>query len=452
MLRNTDMIPTSNQLPFQRQQDIMAYVQRICSEYGLHGNVISFSSDTIPESDRNRDYIIAGVAAYLDGTQCPPEGTKPIDPERILREIQRSDKFFHPHIWAYDLSACADPMKATEALVEYCKTTEFLKHLYEQYSAPLPAVLRTSEISQLMDAWDALNHPDATPELQAKIQKEFKQFFDIERDEGKSDWMNYYRSDRHPDGRGAIARARGFLHRSEQIVDMDQLLEFNDDVHQLQMQEHEFRLFQDFMATLHPDVTYSVGKLEIVDNGIEKTSDGGSGPFGRSVSGEEYAVIRKEHFAQQGWDALAGLNMAYFEFRDVCYKAVDEPLVAAVYNKITLEYAKCDPITELMEHGPMHLAQISSTDFMNFVSLAKANGFRFYIDTDGIYAKPSLEHVNVIYNEEQTHLLQAIKARMIHDKVNHSHVVDRPALQARLSDIDTPGKAVSRNRHIPSRD
>ena len=66
-------------------------------------------------------------------------------------------------------------------------------------------------------------------------------------------------------------------------------------------------------------------------------------------------------------------------------------------------------------------------DFMNFVSLAKSSGLRFYIDNLGEYAISSLTTISVLYNEYQTEKMQGIMDRMVEDKVNNSHVIDSPA-------------------------
>ena len=150
-------------------------------------------------------------------------------------------------------------------------------------------------------------------------------------------------------------------------------------------------------------------------------------------------MIRKDRFAEEGFAALADLRPAYWEFRDVYYKAADEDLVAGVYNRIALSYAKCNPLMDLKERGELRLTKIPASDFMNFVSLAKANKLRFYIDNDGDFALPSLDHINVIYNAHQEEKLQGITERMVHDKVEYSHMLDIPpysALSAKLQSIE----------------
>lgn len=439
-MSNDIIQPHKDDLAFQNAS---AYVQDTCEEFGIYGSIIPYRSSTVPESDRNRDYIIASLSPSL------PEN---FNPEQQLRKQERSKKFFYPHIWVYDLNENSNQLRVNHQMTEYCQKARFLSQLYAAYNTPLPEVLRTSEVNQILDAWEAMHHASANQSLTQKGQKDLDAFFKRENDKGKRDWMQFFRSDRFPDNGGKLAKIKAFNNRHNQVVDKAQLELFNANTKSLTMQEHEYQIFHELMAKQHPEVTYSVGKMEVVDHGLMEMDDAENSPFGRSVSGEEYAVIRKERFANEGWDALAGLNMAYWEFRDVYFRDIDEPIIASVYNKITLEYAKCDSVTDLMTRGPMHLKQIPIDDFMNFVSLAKANKLRFYIDTEGIYSIPSLEYVNVIYNEQQTQLLEAITARMLHDKTSHSYLFDRESLQSRLAGIKHAKSSSSGVPHIPSRD
>ena len=416
------------------KDEATAYIESICARYGVYGTIISNYS-SVPESDLNRHFILASISPETLTLRPGDDGY--MSPADILRREQRSDKFFYPHIWAYDLSANDNQMQATEALTNYCHTADFIKELYAAYDTELPHVIRTSEVSMLIDAWDVLHSSKSPPELQAKVRQDLEDFFKREKNPAKKEWMEYFRSDRFPDGKSKLAKTKGFLNRKNQEVDKEQLLAFNGDIMKIEMQEHEYRLFRDLMAKDHPEITYSVGKKEVVDHGINLDLGGPDNPFGQSVTGEEYAVIRKQRFAEDGWEALKDLKMAYWEFRDVYFRDVDEPIIASVYNKITLEYARCNSLGEMLQNGPLHLAQITSTDFMNFVSLAKANHLRFFIDTEGLYATPSLKHVNVIFNESQSEKLAGIIDRMMDDKVAYSHIMDRPALQSLINNIQS---------------
>jgi len=401
-------------------------IRAICSEYGLYGSIVYYKPSSIPGSDRNRFYIVAGSAPELQ------KGTLPswVYPEDIIRRCERNNKLFYPKIWAFDLSENRNQMKATEELVEYLKKAEFIHTIYAEYGLPAPEKIRFSEVNQLIRAEESINNSKLPDRVRNKCQKDLDWFFRRERSRGlRRKWLDYFRSESFPDDKGLFSRLIGYLQRNNQITSKDLLIEVSENIHKLEMQEHEFKLFSKFISEVYPEVRYAAGDKDIVNHGGVGNSPDTQEALGRRVTGEEYAVIRKEHFADEGWSALEDLKQSYWEFRDVYYKACDEPLIAAAYNSITLQYAKCDPLSEIIE--PVQMADIPATDFMNFVSLAKANKLRFYIDNAGDFAKPSLENIHVIYGQHQSEKMQGILNRMVKDKVEYSHVLEcreRPAL------------------------
>lgn len=142
-------------------------------------------------------------------------------------------------------------------------------------------------------------------------------------------------------------------------------MEFNSDIKKLEMQEHEYKLWSDYLAKHYPEVTYVEGDKDVVNHGVDKPGDEPLKPFGRRITGEEFAVIRKERFAEEGWDCLADVKPSYWEFRDVYYKEADAALVAEAYHAVTLQYAKPDDLSTLMCNGPIEMMDISCSDLMN---------------------------------------------------------------------------------------
>lgn len=420
-------------------------VQDICRRYQIYGNVGYYTPSPIPGSDRNRVYIVAGLdPAIMDSKHFPS-----FRPDEIIRRTARNEKLFYPQIWAYDLSENVNDVQAQQAIVDYCHTAEFLVRLYDEYGAELPEKLRTSEIYPLIEYRSVLNDPDADPGVKARSRKALDTFFKREKSKSsiQKNWLNYYRSEQFPDNKGVFGRIMGFLNRKDNTMSVKRMLSVNGELHKLEMQEHEYKIFAALMKEKYPEVVFSVGQKDIVDHGLINSANK-KNPFGRPVTGEEFAVIRKDRFAAEGFNAIAGLRPSYWEFRDVYYKAIDEPLVAGVYNQITLSYAKCNTLMEMRERGDLQLEKIPVTDFMNFVSLAKANNLRFYIDNDGDFANPSLDVVNVIYNGHQAGLMGDIKLRMITDKVEHSHVLftKRPSLSSTIQSIEAKKQKAFKTR------
>lgn len=415
------------------KQRLAALIKRICSEYGIHGNVIYHAPSPIACSDeysRNRLYIIAGPDRAFE--EDPPP--KWIDPEQIIRRNSRNCKLFHPGAWAFDLSSGGE-MEAIDQLVEYAKRVEFLAVQYGQREMELPDKLRLAEVNKLITTYDwslwTADNPDAQKPYQMFIDRFFKQ--EKSQNPLRKSWMSYYRSEKFPDGKGPFAKLVCYFRRARPEVSMDQLRETNKSLCTLQMQEYEFQFFRKFMASCYPEVSYVVGDKEAVNHGLTPRSLQDKVAV-RNVTWEEYAAVRKERFAEEGYDALKGLNPSSWVFRDIHYRAVDAPIIASVYNMMTLQYAKCDPLETLKQFGELGMEDIPAANFMNFVSLAKANGLRFYIDTHGDYALPSFDVIHVVYNQGQADTMSGIMNRLLHDKVAYSHTMDaRPSLNKRIA-------------------
>lgn len=412
-------------------QQMRDTVQRICAEYGLYGNIYYREASRIPYSDKNRLYIIAGTDPAI-GKEPPPDR---FCPDVIIRRREQNEKLFYPDVWAYDLTAHSDQMKAAEELVEFCRHSEFLSTIYSEHGLPLPEKIRESEMRQIMVHRDASQNFDLTVPVMQKSREALNWFFRREKSTGfRRRWLDFFRSDKFPDDKGPIAKLKAYFRyrRKDPRVSLEQMMEFNSDIKKLEMQEHEYKLWSDYLAKHYPEVTYVEGDKDVVNHGVDKPGDEPLKPFGRRITGEEFAVIRKERFAEEGWDCLADVKPSYWEFRDVYYKEADAALVAEAYHAVTLQYAKPDDLSTLMCNGPIEMMDISCSDLMNFVSLSKANGLRFYFDLHDEFDTPSLDKIHVIYNRSQRDILDGITDRMISDKVTYSHLIDeadRPALQ-----------------------
>lgn len=421
-----------------------AVVQSVCREYGLYGNVVFYEPSPIADSSMNRMYVVAG----LDPSFARDPFPKLLRPDEMLRAIQRNDRLFYPRAWVMDLLDNKEEIAVIQSLTDYASKASFISGLYAQYGLPAPVALRESEVHQLIRFQDVLDSPVSTPAMKSKAKKDIDWFFRREKSKSKfrQNWLRYFRSEKFPDDKGPLAKIRGYLRREKSETSLHQLMDTNKDVSKLEMQEYEFKIFQKLIQERYPFVTYAVGDKSVVDHGINKATQRDDSPFGKCVTAEEYAVVRKERFAEEGWDCVANLKPAYWEFRDIFYKDCDEPLIASIYQHITLQYAKCDSLGDLKKLGPMRLQKVPVNDFMNFVSLAKANKMRFYIDTLGEYEKSSLDTVNVLYSECQQKKMDGVVQRMIDDKVTLSHVVDmpdHPSLNSKIYEIEEKNRQSS---------
>ena len=432
-------------------------IKDACAAYGLYGNVIYHAPSPFTRTDehnRNRMYIVAGPDPAF-GEDPPP---KWLDPEHIIRQNSRNNKLFYPGAWALELDTRTSELDILEQLMDYARRVEFLTYQYGQYGLPLPEKLRLSEVNHLISFYDNALWSGNDPKLQKKYQSTLDWFFKREKSHSalRRRWLSYYRSEKFPDGKGPFAKLRGYFRRNNPEVSMAQLLETNGDLRKLQMQEYEFRHFRDMIAQCYPEVSYAVGEREKIDHGLTPRAARHKTPVS-NVTWEEYAAVRKERFADEGYAALQHLNPNYWDFRDIYYRAVDAPLIASVFHMMTLQYAKPDSLETLSQYGPTAVQVIPASNFMNFVSLAKSNGLRFYIDVHGDYTVPSFDSIPVLYNTCQEDKLQGIVSRLIHDRVAFSHTLDaHPPLEnriehsAQLSQADTMQQTIS--RPLPDRD
>lgn len=423
-----------------------AIVQDICADYGLYGNVIYYEPSPFSDSSLNRMYVVAGFDPAL-GQDPPPRYFRP---DEVLQNIKRNEKLFYPAIWVLDLKETKDESTVTNYLVDYCEKAELVAGLYGEYGLGLPKVLRESEVFQLMNFRSGLDKFKDVPAMRKKYRKDLNWFFQREKSKGfRRRWLNYFRTEKFPDDKGAFAKILGYFRRNKCETSLKQLLNTNSDISKLEMQEYEFRIFQKLIQERYPFVTYAAGDKEVVDHGINHATRRDDSPFGKCVTQEEYAVICKDRFADEGWDCVANLKPAYWEFRDVYYRDCDKPLIASVYQHIALQYAKSDSLGDLRKFGPMRMQKVSARDFMNFVSLAKANKLRFYIDTLGEYETPSFDTINVLYNEYQQQKMDLVMGRMNQDKVKYSHAMPmpgRPSLTSQIHEIEEKS-CVNPSRH-----
>lgn len=389
-------------------------IRQICNEYGLYGNLFCYSPSKAAGANFARFYVIAGSSKELESEALP----KWLYPDELLRNQQENEKLFITNIWVYDMTGESTDVQAIESLVEYLQKVEFLRLIYTQYNAPFPKVLRFSEISQLYTfwQWSMTMNGDALK----KARNDLEWFFKREKSRGfRRSWLDYFRTDKFPDSGGPFARILGYIQRNNQVLPLKQLLAVNSNVKKLEMQNYEYKLFAERVKRLYPQLTYSVGKVDIVDHGEVGNAPETYAVLGKRVTAEEYARIRKECFAKEGWPALANLQPARWEFQDVYYKECDEALVFAAYYAVTLDYAECNDLSDM--YGDLIVTYVPHMDFMNFVSLAKANGLKFHIDGLAEYAPATPDFVPVLYSEHQTEKLYGIYSRLTEDKVAAGH-------------------------------
>ena len=427
---------STKQLDYSQQQFI-DQVQSICHSFGLYGNITFHQPSPVFGSNCNKVYLIAGRDSHIEADVLPDD----FDPEYILRRNLRNERVIYTDYFVCELGSDCNYMGTVEKLIEYCKYTEFLMSIYKRFQLDPPMCLRRFEVRQLMDARET-QRAGLSDRTWQRSTDMLNRFFEKERKQGiRKEWMSFFRSEKYPDDGSVLDKARAFRKRGNPIISLDQLMACNSQVHTLEMQEHEFRRFAEYMSSKLPFVPYAVSEKVIIDNQSSSTDPALEATCGKRITGEAFDKIVEDRFAEESWSCISQFRPCYFEVRKISYAAVDEPYVASAFQNAVLRYARCDTLFAIEQRGgSLQLVRIPKEDFMNFVSLAKANMLPFHIDMLGLFETPSLKKVNVIYSSFDEDLLRDILDRIVDEKIVYSHLVpeeERQTLQSLLQETTT---------------
>lgn len=420
-------------------------LKQLGSEYGIWSELVNIKHSY---PDENETYIVAGLKD-LSGEN--------IDPKEIINRNAQRPFLFYPYDFAVKIEE-GNTFLALEKLIDYCKDAEFISTIFNEFSASLPEKISVNEVYYLINFNDGRFNPSFTPELQYRYLTGILNYFKAEKKTNglSKAWRSYCRSEYFDENATKFQNLIGFLKKNEAEPDVKSLLVYDGEKKKLEMQEHEYVKFAEFMKDCYPDICYYAGEKTIVDHGlIDKNDDVKNTnidtPWGLCITSKKFAEILEKHFADEGFKAIRPYTPSYWEYRDVYYKACDEQTIASVYNSIRLSYAKCNTLSEVKELGELILTNIPLIDFLNFVGFAKDIGLHFYLDNSGKFAKPSFEEIRVVYPEiEQTKMEQVIK-RMLQEKLMDSHVIfpeqhlfsPKMSLSDRIYEADTRKAAMN---------
>ena len=407
-------------LPYFRDNN--AEIRAICHKYGLYGGIFYHSPSPFADSDLNKYYVVAGSDPRLLNGTLPDS----IDPAEIIRRNGRSKGIFYTDLWAKELSGDnSNLLLLMQEMQEYCKGAEAVQVLYGEFQTPVPKKLRLNELNMLITVNEKIHDLNLSNTVRMQYQKDLKKFFQKETPRGSQaeKWLDYFRSDRFQNDDGFLSKGFGFLKRNQQIVSLNTLMHGNGDVQKLELQEHEYQHFKVFMKDCYPYVSFAADEVSVVDHKLRNTPNDAHGTP-KYVTSEEFDAIKLQEFTKHSFDALSHLQVSSWKFRNVYYREIDEPLIAAVVNDIRSRFAKCNLLSDIKKRGNElgHVA-IPQDNFANFVSLAKANDLEFYIDNRGSFYKPNLKEFHIIYNTEQEPIMEQIKNRMMFEMIELSHAV-----------------------------
>ncbi len=399
-------------------------------EYGVYTTTTRYKDDL---------YLIASHEPIADN----------ISPMDIIRRNERNTRLFYPSSFAVKIEESDNIMSGVGRLIKYCREAEFIKAIYNEFGLPLPERLRYSEVYSLMRFNDGRSKPGVDPRLAKLYEEGLQKFFKRERRGGlRKKWRKFLRSDKFDDNASKLKNLRAFLFRRAPETDIELILKSGESVKWIAMQEHEYSEFRKTIKEYYPDIYFSVGKKYAVNHGMIELPDSG-----KRVTFKEFCEIRNKRFAAEGYRALENLNISYWEFRDVFFKTADESVIAQIYNNISLKFAKCANLQDLLDRSEVEYINIPIADFIDFAALAQENKLPYYIDKWGEYQEANLDTVCVVYNKFNYDVISNINITIMNDKIHTSHAISatqKKALNAQITNAEAKKEIHSgKSKYIP---
>lgn len=395
----------------------------VAKEYGLYSKFVTVSN----YSDKPDIYLVFSLNPIKDD----------VNPVEIINRNNRNTNLFYPEGFAVNLSE-ENPLLAWENISNYLGHAEFLYELYSRFDVPLPKKVRVGELEDLKTFYCGQNNVNYDMDTRKKYADGLREFFKEESSRGKfaREWQEFYRSELFDGDKSFVKNFISFLHRDNPETKLDVLLESSDDLKKIYVPEHRYKEFREVIKDKYPDVKYSVGEKKVVDKGVivdPKTNKSVATQFGFGVTAEEADRICDARFSVDGFKCLDGLDVSYYEGRDIYYKASDENIIASVLNNITLRWAKCSSLESLQEKGDIKQIDIPEGQMKNFYATMKQYGVDFYVDND-VNRKPNFDVVHVLYNAADHEKVAKIVTGLTLANISLAHVT--PEDIAYYIDID----------------
>lgn len=343
-------------------------------------------------------YIVAGLGKF-------PEYNNPKEIEnRQLRNVH----LFHPKEFAMQLTK-DNIQYAIEELYNYCQRAEIIECLCNEYDCKVPDVLRNEELINLYKLNNDWNNEDYDVFYRRLCKDAIDSFFNDEKKAERSKYvrkqLDFQRSDRFDRNKSRSKNIlNAVINSTEQILPLSVLKRCTDDLVCTELTEDEFQALKKALKDF-PDVTYSIDDKYVIDTGEIMTKDPKDNPF----------------YGEQ----------THFEYRDITFKKVDEPIIMGQVYKI--RWQDKGPTHRAALIGDVTAKYVSYNNIHNFISLANANNFKFAIDYKGEFAKPTKDFVPVLFNSEKNYKYNDIMSRINSDKVKY-HAIGEMNLPY-LSDV-----------------
>lgn len=384
-------------------------ISAVCGEYHLYSKYVNYKPDTL---DRR-----AGAYAVVSIFPIPDN----VDPIKIIERNERHGELFYPKDFAIKLHG-KNMIAILNELTDYCRNAEFVATIFSEYRKEIPEKMRRDELYPLIDFNEGAYNPDYPERLQRLYKTKLMEYFqDATPTKGfDKKWKEFYRSEKYNENESYFKNLMTFRNRGVQNVSLEVLFKGTAAVKKVTIPEHDYQRLIKYLKECYPDVMFHADEKWVIDHGMMKDADG---PFGKTITHKEYCDILERDFAEKQFDAIKHVKPSYFEYREIYYKESDEAIIASAYNSIRLRYAKPDPIEKLKQNGEINVVSIPDENFMNFVSLAKANQIPFSLDNRGRYSTPSFELVSVVYNTYNEQKIKSILNRIAVEKVKYYHAI-----------------------------
>lgn len=396
----------------------LTHLQKVASEYCKQFNAFCklFTIKRYHLTDEKEYYFVVSLR------QIPED----LSVKQLYVRNNRSTVLFYTDYYIIKLSRDADILTLLNYAHSYCKTADFLKNIFKEFNTPLPKVICGDEITGLKEYNAGRINLNLPPEARATYEKALIKYFKQERTKSKyaQKWRAFSRTDKFDRKASTLKMFWDFYHRNSSIVSLNLLMENNDHLFTTTINEHEYKRFKKEIKLLDPNILYSISKIEVENGGFIKMNKNKpirkfkNGPFGRLVTYEAYCEAMEKKFVSEGYDALMDLNPAYYETRQLTYRAIDEPFVAQVLNRIRFAYAKSASLNKVQLPGTdlVCFIDMPTDNMMNFVSLAIANNVPYHIDFIGRFSCPNFEKLCIAYNPMDHNMMRGILDRMVTEK------------------------------------
>ena len=345
-------------------------------------------------------YIVAGLGEL-------PQYSNPKD---IEDDMHRNENLFYPKKFAVKLTP-ENLQFAIEEFYSYCQRAELLQCLYNEYNCKVPEVMRIEEfynIYKFNQGWNNESYDVfARRECKNALDEIFKSEKKAEKGGATFKWKQFYRSDLYDSRKGQSHwRIHTAFNDKDQIVPLSILSDCCKNITRLELTEQEFQQLKETLKQ-YPKIYYSADDKFIIDHGEIK----GKNPWADEQS--------------------------YFEYRDIIFKKVDEPIIMGEVYK--MRYGELAKPREFLVGKDIVAKKVSCRYIENFLSLAKDKDLYFAIDTKGEFKKSTTDYIPILFKSNQLYKFNSIMKEINNYHTNY-HAFEESNLPFLSQNLDRAEK------------